>query len=73
MPKETKSQKISRMLQDNGSIIQPSTSNKYTKLSIPNKPDYFYFVGKNGALRVGKIASKSISLTHRIKAVIKGF
>jgi len=43
----------------------PSRSRKYRCLADPNT-DRLYWVGKHGAVRVGKIVSDSVSITRFI-------
>lgn len=51
----------------------PSRAGKYVTLEIPNRESLnenekrFYFIGRNGAVRVGKCASKSYSITEKIQ------
>jgi len=58
-----KRDKIADALAERGCIEVESRSRKYKQFMIPGR-DNFYFVGKSGALRVGKTISNSISLTH---------
>lgn len=43
--------------------VRVSTSRKYQKFTRPDLEGEFYFVGQNGALRTGRSATDSISLT----------
>jgi hypothetical protein len=45
----------------------PSKS-RYRKFEIPDRPGRFYFIGKNGAVRVGWTVSNSISVTSEFQA-----
>lgn len=58
-----KSDKVIALITKRGAREVKSTSSKYRKFTVPNRPDTFYWVGKNGALRVGKTVSDSLSLT----------
>ena len=60
------SEKIIEHLLQKGCKEIPCKSKKYRRFTRPDRND-FYFVGKAGALRAGKIVSKSISLTRFIK------
>ena len=51
-------------LKSKGSKELPSTSRKYRKFTHPTRENAFYWVGKSGALRAGRTAGDSISLTH---------
>jgi len=64
MPK-LKSEKIIKYLIEKGCVEVKSRS-KYRQFKRPGRDD-FYFVGKNGALRAGKNASNSVSLSHLVK------
>ena len=58
-----KSEQVVQSLLAKGCRELPSPSRKYRKFTHPRGPDIFYFIGKAGALRAGKNASSSISLT----------
>lgn len=60
-----KSEKVINLLLEKGCKEIVSKS-KYRQFTRPGRDD-FYFVGKAGALRAGKIASNTISLTRFIK------
>ena len=45
----------------------PSRSRKYRKFT-GLRPETFYWIGKNGAVRVGKASSNSMSLTDTVYA-----
>ena len=64
--KKTKTDKIVEILLAKGCKEIESKSRKYRKFERPEKTDY-YFVGKNGALRVGKNIGDSVSLTRFVK------
>lgn len=66
MAKKTKTQKIIEYLEEKGYVEDPKDRSKYRAFTDPNKPGYKYFVGKRGALRHGKCATKSISITDAI-------
>ncbi len=64
--KQSKADKIINWILRQGCKETPSRS-KYRQFTRPgHEQGYFYFVGKNGALRTGKSASNSISLSHLI-------
>jgi len=63
-----KREKVIEFLKQRGCKEVESKSGKYKKFSRPTRKD-FYFVGRNGALRVGKNASQSISLTRFINEI----
>ena len=65
MPK-LKSEKIIKLLIEEKGCIEVKSRSKYRQFKRPGRDD-FYFVGKNGALRAGKNASNSISLSHLVK------
>lgn len=48
-----------------GWVEQESSSRKYRKFLNPKNPSTFYWIGKAGAIRVGRIASE----TRDVKAV----
>ena len=58
----TRQEKIIRALAGRGFVEVTSKSRKYRTLAHPTSPK-FYFVGKNGAVRVGATSSGSVSLT----------
>lgn len=62
MPKQTKAEKIIQELLKWGCKEVASKSRKYRQFKRPNFDNY-YFVGRHGALRVGKTVSNSVSLT----------
>ena len=66
--KKTRADNIVEWLVSKGCKEIKSRS-KYRQFSIPDRTS-FYFVGKNGALRAGKNASESVSLTHTLKKVL---
>ena len=62
-----KAERIIRWLEEErGCTELKSKSRKYRQFKRLDSTD-FYFVGKNGALRAGKSASDSVSLSHMIK------
>jgi hypothetical protein len=65
MPKKTLAQRVIRYLEDRGSKREMGRSH-YIQLSRPGNPDSHYFVGKNGAVRVGRCASETFSVTESI-------
>jgi hypothetical protein len=48
----------------------PGGSRKYRKFTKPGGREGFYFVGRAGALRVGRIASRSSSFSNHIDLII---
>ena len=46
------------------------SSGKYRKFTT-SRPDSFYWVGKNGSIRAGRISSDSVSLTAQVHANMK--
>ena len=61
-----KAEKIIKWLEEErGCIELKSKSGKYRQFKRLDSTD-FYFVGKNGALRAGKSASNSVSLSDMI-------
>ena len=69
MAKQTQQEKIIKWFLSIGFAEMECRSGKYRQFkSASNWPDkYFYFVGRKGAVRAGKRASKSFSITDRIK------
>ena len=45
---------------------------RYWRMAHPERPEFFYFVGKRGGLRAGRTVSESISLTSEVPAVLDG-
>ena len=70
MAKQTQQDKIVKWFLSIGFTEMECRSGKYRQFkSKGNWPDkYFYFVGRKGAVRAGKCASKSFSITDRIKS-----
>lgn len=68
--KKTLADKVIDFLIEKGMKEVPSKSRKYRTFSPPNRDD-FYFVGKKGAVRVGKTSSKSFSISDKIHSLIK--
>jgi len=70
MAKETKTQRIIKLLLSKGSTeIILSKSKKYKQFTINGRPGMYFWVGKSGAVRVGKNPSKSISITHKFSDI----
>lgn len=67
----TKAERAIKFLIDRGSREISSSSRKYHKLTCPGKPDRFYWVGKAGAVRVGRTAGDSISVTDIVARQIE--
>lgn len=51
-----------------GNTIVPSKSRKYTVVTRNHKPGTFYFVGKSGAVRIGRASTKSVPVGPKFKA-----
>ena len=66
MAKQTQQEKIIDWFLSRGSTETKCRSGKYRQFTS-SKPKYFYFVGRKGAVRAGQCASKSFSITDRIK------
>ena len=67
MAKATIRTKLIEQLLANGHVeVAPThrvhTTPKYVVFDVPGRLDFFYFVGKAGALRAGRIISDSASL-----------
>jgi len=45
----------------------PSSSRKYRKFMNPLRKEQFHFVGKNGAVRVGRTITDSISMEPGVR------
>jgi hypothetical protein len=62
---KTKRETIINSLVDNYDCVEvPSKSGKYRQFKRAGVEDSYIFVGKSGAVRVGRIASKSQSITR---------
>ena len=70
MAKKTKTQKLIESLEKMG-CKEVKGKSKYRQFTIPGRDNEFYFVGSRAALRVGRIASKSFSISHRVNDIIK--
>ena len=70
MAKLVQQDKISKWLVSRGFEEVPSTTKKYRRFKS-NKEGFFYFVGRKGAVRVGRVVSKSFSVTDKIKYMMK--
>ena len=55
---------IDALIDDNGCIEVECRSGKYRQFKRPEVDDSFIFVGRNGAVRVGRVATKSTSITN---------
>lgn len=64
--KRKRAEQIINYLLEKGCKEVPCKPRKYRQFARSDK-DGFYFVGKSGALRAGKVAGKSVSLTRLIK------
>lgn len=67
MAKKTQSELIIETLLKDGSREVTAKSKKYRQFTYPNDPSKFYFVGKNGAVRVGKNTTDSVSITFMMR------
>lgn len=65
-----KSEQVIKYIKSIEAIELPSTSRKYRKFTHPDM-GRFYFVGKSGALRVGRSIADSISLTTSVGQLLK--
>jgi hypothetical protein len=66
----TKQENICAALVARGCVeVLPSASRKYRQFSKPDKTG-FYWVGKLGALRVGRCSSQSISIEMNVPALL---
>ena len=69
---KTLTDKVIRFLIEGIDMVEiQSKSSKYRTFINPTKQNYFYFVGKAGAIREGRTISNSRSLTDIIHAKIK--
>jgi hypothetical protein len=66
-----KRDKVIEFLKGRGCEELPRISKKYQKFSYPGRDDQFYFVGKAGALRVGKNQSSSFSVSAGLNQIFK--
>jgi len=57
------------LIEEKGFQEVPSSSKKYRKLKGLS-PEKYYFIGRNGAVRVGQVPSASISFTPQIHALM---
>ena len=71
MAKKTKTQKIIDILEKLGCKENPNDRSKYRAFTDPKNSDRHYFVGRKGGVRYGRIASKSISMTHAFTKLLK--
>ena len=72
MAKQTVQEKICEWLAGRGFEEVKPTTIKYRRFkSNKDKESFFYFVGKRGAVRVGRVVSSSFSVTDRIKQMMK--
>ena len=62
---KTKNEKIVEWLISKG-CKEIKSKSKYRQFTRPQDIEY-YFVGRNGALRAGKTASDSVSISHLVK------
>ena len=65
MSKKTKRDVIiDALVNENGCVEIDCKSSKYRQFERPGIDDSYLFVGRNGAVRVGRVATKSQSLTN---------
>jgi len=64
---KTKREQLVNALISNGAVEVESRTRKYLTFQFPNGR-LLYFVGKSGALRCGKCASQSFSVSEVAKA-----
>lgn len=72
MAKQTLQQQYIAALQGRGCKIVPALTRKYVVLTRPLKPGTFYYVGSSGALRVGRIATRTLPVSEQFKATLLG-
>lgn len=72
MTRETKKMKVIRLVERLGYQKDGADRSKYTAFKIAGS-DQRYFVGDNGALRCGRTASESISISHLLPAMFEKF
>lgn len=75
MPKTLTDRVIRYLIEDKEMHETLSNSGKYRQFEYPNMDieDKFYFVGKNGSVRIGKNSSNSISRTDFIHNRMRTF
>lgn len=66
----TKAERVVTALLARGGKEVASKSRKYRQFTRTDKPEFFYFVGKKGALRTGRVASASISLEQIVPSLL---
>jgi hypothetical protein len=71
MAKKTKKEKLIEILEEMGCKEVQSKSRKYRSFSDPESPNNFYFVGVKGAVRHGRVVSKSMSFTEYFNNLLK--
>ena len=64
MAKLTKRDKIVAALLERGCEEMDCRSGKYRQFNRPEVEGSYLFVGKKGAVRVGRVATKSLSITN---------
>jgi len=65
---KTLTDRIVRFLTEGLHCVEIRSKSKYRQFSRSIDPLSYYFIGKAGAVRAGKNASNSISLTNHVKA-----
>jgi len=73
MAKKLQDRVAAYLIEAKGFLEIPSTSQKYRKFMNPLKKGQFYFLGKSGAVRVGRTVSNSISLTLQVHATLQAW
>lgn len=69
--KMTMAQRVVRFLESRGSVEVQGKSH-YRQFTRPGRePGTFYFVGTMGAVRVGRCASKSMSVTEGVHRIVE--
>jgi len=57
---KTFTDRVIRFATEGMNCMEVPSKSRYRKFEIPDRPGRFYFIGKNGAVRVGWTASNSI-------------
>jgi len=72
MPKGKLQDRVARyLIEAKGFQEIPSTSRKYRKFMDPLNKGHFHFLGRNGAVRIGRTISGSRSLTAVVVRLMK--
>jgi hypothetical protein len=70
MAKQTLQERFIRALQARGSRRVEARTQKYVVLTRPIREGTFYYVGRNGALRMGRIATRTMPCSEQFKAAL---